>query len=172
MSHHRSSTSSHTPNTRLRNSIHPFLYGTVFRAAPLPISIETPSPPSLCFQSQRSGPHPHCKASSKNSGTNPTAAHHILLMMKGYDYVEASKVYDNLPDALDRLGRGQGAEMQAWLPETTTVADVGMVLSHHLTALIANTWSPLSSKHHLHALVCNLAARIPKKMAGRPSWEP
>eukprot|EP00966_Prymnesium_polylepis_P009484 218729-Prymnesium_polylepis.2 len=70
----------------------------------------------------------------------------------GYDYAEASRVYADLPAALERKKTGSAAKLKERLPESVTVASVGESLHATLTAIIALSWSPAASKNQLDAV--------------------
>mmetsp|Transcript_44704 Transcript_44704/g.124005 ORF Transcript_44704/g.124005 Transcript_44704/m.124005 type:complete len:521 (+) Transcript_44704:2-1564(+) len=81
----------------------------------------------------------------------------------GYDYAEASRVYADLPAALERKKTGSAAKLKERLPESVTVASVGESLHATLTAIIALSWSPAASKNQLDAVVDDITSRMPKK---------
>ena len=81
----------------------------------------------------------------------------------GYDYDEAAAVYSDLPAALERVQLGATEKLQAQLPGNVSVAQVGEELHASLTAIIALPWSPQSSKHHLAAVVDDIAARMSRR---------
>jgi len=93
----------------------------------------------------------------------------VVVSGGGYDYDEASACYEDLHTALDGVRFGAASELLAKLPDGTTIAAVGEQLHASLTALIALSWSPFSTRNHLDSVVDEIFARVPKAKKKRRS---
>ena len=74
----------------------------------------------------------------------------VAVVGGGYDFEEAMAAYSDLQAALDKAQAGAAQELEALLPDKTTVYDVGEKLHASLTALIAISWCPQGSKNQVH----------------------
>jgi len=83
----------------------------------------------------------------------------VMVSGAGYDYAEASAVYEDLPSQRPETA----AELQQMLPDGVSVGTVGRMLHGNLTAIIALSWSPLASQNHLAALVDDITSRIKRR---------
>lgn len=87
----------------------------------------------------------------------------VVIAGAGYDYEDASRVFTNLAGELEKSAPGSFDAMLSQLPAGTTGTAVGEKLYHHLTAIIALSWSPSGSKNQLDALISDILKRMPDK---------
>ncbi|KAL3927816.1 MAG: hypothetical protein SGPRY_002660 [Prymnesium sp.] len=92
----------------------------------------------------------------------------IALTGAGYDYAEAAAFYSDLPNALEAARPGATAEIEELLPAGMSTSELGEQLYGALTAIIALSWAPASSRNHLDALVDDILARVPLKKKVQP----
>ncbi|KAL3919824.1 MAG: hypothetical protein SGPRY_005490, partial [Prymnesium sp.] len=87
----------------------------------------------------------------------------VAITGTGYNCAEAAAVYSDLRSSLDAARQGVAGELEELLPSDVSVSDVGEQLYGSLTAIIAFSWDPASSEHHLDALIQDIISREPAK---------